>query len=252
MEGIVKGVELAGILRIGKGETASVDEMLGSPKSGYGFDLAGILIGSIRKKDADIKIIKPGFLIVGFCSSGPHCNGYTSLRHKLLNGDFEERSEIKKLYEGRFSLNDKIPETNQTIGETLLKPTIIYSRAMKKIGEQFPYIQGINITGYGLKNFNRVGEGVRYQITDPFEPQPIFNLYKKETGEPDEKIYESLNMGLGFALIVRLQDANEVIKIASESGHKTKVIGGVTISNDGKNRTILHKGRKEILFEGYQ
>lgn len=253
IRGIVEGCKLAGIRRLGKGETASVDEMLGSPKEGYGFDVGGILIGYIER-DKTKKTINSNYLILGFASSGPHCNGYTSLRHRLLNGDFEERSEFKKLYTGKYSLNDKIPalDKNRAIGDILLTPTLIYSRTMREIGRRFTYIQGVNNTGYGLSNFNRVGDRLEYYITNPHEPPSIFKLYQEETGESDKSMYEKFNMGLGFAIMVKPEDLDEVIKIAEGSGEVVKVIGEVRKSKDEKNRTILVKDGEEIVFKGYQ
>ena len=252
MKGVVAGCELAGA-KIGKGETASVDEILGSPKSGYGFDIAGVMTGFIEKNNILQKKVKPGYKIIGFQSSGGHCNGYTGFRLNLLNGDFEERPEIKKLYKGKYSLNDKVPGTNQTIGEALLFPTRIYSKMMRAIGEKFPYIQGVNITGYGLKNFNRVGENLVFHLYDNwlFEPQPIFQLYASETGIPDEKLYESCNMGLGFAIMVAHEDLDKVFEIAKRNGEIARIIGEVESSRFG-NSTILHKNQKEIYFYGYQ
>src|SRR3989338_9981047 len=114
MEGIVKGLEMADagdILRssihmnIGKGETASVDELISGLNPGMGFDIAGGMIGFIKKKDVNSNV-KVGDKIIALKSSGPHSNGYTDLRLKLLNGDFETRKEFKKRYTGRFRLDD--------------------------------------------------------------------------------------------------------------------------------------------------
>jgi len=263
MKGIVKGLTLADEERIKQGngviiaggETASIDEMLDSPIAGYSFDIAASFVGHIRSADAACKTIEPCYYILGFRSFGSHCNGYANLRHGLLKGDFEERKKIRKLYKGRYCLDDKMYGTDQTIGEILLEPTRIYSQVMRKLGERYSYIQGANITGYGLKNFNRIGAGVEYHITDPFESQPIFQLYQDETGESDYKMYEIFNMGLGFAIMIRPEHFRGVIEIALGDGMDIKnirKIGEVRKSPDLKSRTILYKDDKEITFEGYQ
>src|SRR3990167_2001299 len=68
IKGIVKGLEqcdASSILRnsirmnFGKGETASVDEKLSGIREGYGFDLAGGMIGFVPKQAVNFKI-KPG------------------------------------------------------------------------------------------------------------------------------------------------------------------------------------------------
>src|SRR3989344_5206317 len=65
IKGIVKGLEqseCSAILRnsikinLGKGETASVDELISAIKPGYGFDIAGAMIGFIEKDKLNTKI----------------------------------------------------------------------------------------------------------------------------------------------------------------------------------------------------
>ena len=112
IKGISKGLEqcdASSILRnsirmnFGKGETASVDELISGTKPGFGFDLVGSMIGFIQKEKLNTKV-SVGDKIIAFKSSGLHSNGYTSARHTLLNGDFETRAEIKKLYKVNLSL----------------------------------------------------------------------------------------------------------------------------------------------------
>ena len=111
IKGIVSGLkqcDASKILRnsirmnFGKGETASVDELISSAKKGYGFDVAGCMIGFIEKGKIKNKV-SSGDKIIALPSSGAHSNGYTVLRHHLLNGDFETRKEFKKSYNFRKS-----------------------------------------------------------------------------------------------------------------------------------------------------
>src|SRR3989344_9512697 len=91
-KGMSKGLEqcdASGILRnsiranFGKGETASFDELLSSPKEGYAFELVGSMIGFIEKQKFERQKIKAGQKIIALRSSGPHSNGYTDLRLNL-------------------------------------------------------------------------------------------------------------------------------------------------------------------------
>ncbi|MBI2651947.1 hypothetical protein HYX00_00655 [Candidatus Woesearchaeota archaeon] len=147
VKGISKGLEqcdaskiLRNSIRInfGKGETASVDELLSSSKKGYGFELVGAMIGFIEKSKLKKQKVKAGDKIIAIKSSGAHSNGYTDLRHHLLKGDFETREEYKKRYKGRFSLDDKFD--GSTIGKILLEPTKIYIQTMAKISKNFDVI----------------------------------------------------------------------------------------------------------------
>ncbi len=98
----------------------------------------------------------------------------------------------------------------------------------------------MNITGYGLKNFNRFGEGISYMMTHAMEPHNIHILVMREGGYDVKKAYTKMNMGMGFAMIVKnYDDASRVIKMASEDGHRAKVVGHVETSDEQTPSVIL-------------
>lgn len=229
-------------VNFGKGETASADELISSFNDGYGLDLVGAMIGFIDKNKIKNQKINVGDKIIALPSSGAHSNGYTSLRHYLLNGNFETREEFKKLYKGNYSLNDKFD--NSTIGEILLEPTRIYLRAIAKIAKDYDIV-GVNNTGYGLKNFNRINGNFEFFIDKPLKPQPIFELMRKESNFSDKKMYETFNMGMGFFVICKEKDADKILEIVKEGN----VVGEIKESD--KTRTVLIKNDKKIVFEGY-
>jgi len=251
MKGIVKGLEQcdsSGILRnsikinLGKGETASVDELISAIKPGYGFDIAGAMIGFIEKDKLNTKI-SVGDKIIALKSSGPHSNGYTDLRFHLLNGDFETRPEFKKRYKGKFSLSDYF--NGKTIGESLLEPTKIYVKLVNKIASKYNII-GVNNTGYGLKNFNRYNGKFEFFIDDPICPHPIFELMQRESRFSDKEMYQRFNMGMGFFIICKKEDSESILKIVGKEG---QLVGEVRKA--ASTRTIMVKDNKEIVFEGY-
>jgi len=229
-------------INFGKGETASVDELLSSIKQGYGFELVGCMIGFIEKSKFKKQKIKPGQKIIALRSSGTHSNGYTDLRHYLLKGDFETRKEFKRKYKGRFSLDDKFDDS--TIGKILLEPTKIYIEAMAKISKNFDVV-GFNNTGYGLKNLNRAKEKVEFRINNPLKPQPIFELMQKESKFTDEHMYSTFNMGMGFFVICSKEDADDILDIAKDGD----IVGEVRKSNT--TMTVLEKNNRKIVFERY-
>ena len=251
VKGMSKGLELCDASKIlrnsirinfGKGETASVDELLSSPKHGYGFDVIGTMIGFIEKQKFKKQKVKAGQRIIALRSSGPHSNGYTDLRHYLLKGDFETRQEYKKRYKGRFSLNDKFG--GSTIGKILLEPTKIYIPAMAKISKNFDVV-GVNNTGYGLKNLNRINGNFEFRINKPLKPHPIFELMQKEAGFSDEQMHKTFNMGMGFFVICNKENADDILQIAKDGD----VVGEVRKSNNIV--TVLEKNNKKIAFDGY-
>ncbi len=254
IRGIVKGLELcetSGIFKndvrvnFGKGETASISEMLDSFNEGFGFDLAAAMIGFVPK-DFKPREISHGDKIIALKSSGLHSNGYTDARRFLLKGEFESRQKVKALYKGKYSLNDKID--GKSIGEILLEPTRIYVKPVAEAAKRFSVV-GVNNTGYGLKNFNRFDAKVEFVIDNVFEPQKIFSVLQKESGFSDKEMYQTFNMGMGFFLIVSDKDSDGVLEILKNSGEDAKIVGFVKKSE--KIRTILKKDKKEIVFEGY-
>jgi len=251
VKGMSKGLEMSDASKIlrnsirmnfGKGETASADELISSFNEGYGIDLVGSMIGFIEKGKIANRKVNVGDKIIALPSSGAHSNGYTALRHHLLKGDFETRGNFRKLYKGKYSLDDKFD--NSTIGKVLLEPTRIYLQAIAKISKDFDVV-GINNTGYGLKNFNRIPGNFEFFIDNPLKTMPIFELMQKESGFSVQQMYETFNMGMGFFVICKKEDADKALQAAKEG----KVIGEVRKSN--KTATTLKLDNGKISFEGY-
>ena len=130
-----------------------------------------------------------------------------------------------------------------TIGNILLEPTRIYLQTMAEISKNYDAV-GINNTGYGLKNFNRL-EGFEFRINKPSKPQPIFELMQKESKFSDKKMYETFNMGMGFFVICKPKEVNRILQIA-KGGEVVR-----NVSGKGKTKCILEKEGKKIVFERY-
>ena len=80
VKGVAKGCELAGCALIG-GETAEMPGMY--PEGEY--DLAGFAVGVVEKDEIiDGTTIKPGDVVLGLASSGPHSNGFSLLRKVII------------------------------------------------------------------------------------------------------------------------------------------------------------------------
>ena len=201
---------------------------------------------------------KPGHFIVGVSSSGMHSNGHTGARHVLFTSNVEYREEWKPQYNGRFTFNDK-PDIleGKTVLESLLTPTPLYLPEAIQIGKEIdhPDIYGINITGNGLHNFNRIGNHISFEITDPIEPLPIHKLLVQESKWTPQQAYTKQNMGLGFAYITPNQEiAEQITKLINSLGNnKAKINGTVTENKDKTPKTVLQKPYegKPLTFRGY-
>jgi phosphoribosylformylglycinamidine cyclo-ligase len=224
-KGLSKGAELSNISIIG-GETASLPEIIN------GFDLAGTCLAYVKKDEIVTgEKIAPGDIIIGLSSSGIHSNGYTLARKVIQNSGL--------------SFNDKFPGNlypGKTVGEVLLTPTQIYVKEVVQLLKKIN-VHGIShITGGGLRNLPRLNKNVKFVITDPFKPQPIFEFLKKQGNIDYKEMYQTFNMGMGLAVIVSKKDSNEVLKILKKhSQSDAKIVGKV---EKGKSIEVPSLGLK--------
>ncbi len=221
--GLSKGAELSNMSIIG-GETASLPDIIN------GFDLAGTCLGYVKKdKIITGKKIVPGDIIIGLKSSGIHSNGYSLVRRVI------EDSKI--------SYMDSFPDdlySNKKIGNILLTPTNIYVKEILEIIKNIKVHGLAHITGSGLKNFLRLNNQVKYNINNPFEPQPIFKFIQKLGNITEKEMYKTFNMGMGFAILIDKKDVEESINIIKKySNIDFKIVGriekgrGVSVPNLG-------------------
>ncbi len=190
--GLQKGAELSNMEIVG-GEIAVLPEIIN------GVDLSGTCLGYVEKD----RIItgdkcEKGDLIVSLRSSGIHSNGLTLAR--------------KVVESNNIAYTDKIAGLSKSVGEELLIPTEIYVRQVLKITSEHTVHGLVDITGGGLRNILRMRKGLKYVISDPVKPAPIFNKIQ-ELGEIDDReIYQTLNMSMGFTIIAPAEDAEAIAK----------------------------------------
>lgn len=252
MQGFVDALERIRVpgaqfdVNIGKLETATLDEMISIGVPNKGWDVGVVMSGYIEKSRVPNLNPKPGHYIVGVSSTGTHSNGHTGARHVLLVPDVEYREEWKSQYKGRFLPTDR-PSIlkGQSVIEALQVPTALYLAEANLIGTcvDNPDIYGVNITGNGAKNFNRVGEKVSFEITDPLPILPIHELLIKESGWTPEQAYVKQNMGMGFAYIVpSLELAEVVVDLINTKGkNRAKIVGQVKENKSKDLVTRIHK-----------
>ncbi|MBN2578772.1 MAG: phosphoribosylformylglycinamidine cyclo-ligase [Pirellulales bacterium] len=161
------------------------------------YDLAGFCVGVVEKRNLiDGRAIEPGDLAVGVASSGLHSNGY-SLARKIV-------FDMVGLKVGDF-----VEELGRTVGETLLEPTVLYARPVRKVLNHYRVknvVHGIaHITGGGLhENLGRIlPEGVQIVIDRGAWPVPPIFTWLQQQGEVEQaEMDQVFNMGLGLVLVV--------------------------------------------------
>ena len=205
--GLNRGAELANVTIVG-GEIAVVPEIVRD------LDLAGTCFGVVRKsKVIDGRSIRPGDVIIGLPSTGIHSNGMT-LARRLLR-------------EAALTVFDPAGGAGRAWGEELLEPMAIYVRPVLRAIRR-AHLHGMaHITGGGVRNLVRLKTGVEFRITEPLEPQPVFHELQALGGIEDREMYQTFNMGMGFAIVAPEEEAKRIIR-ALRPDVEARVVGEVT------------------------
>jgi phosphoribosylformylglycinamidine cyclo-ligase len=179
-----------------------------------GFDLVGAAIGTVALDRILVgRDLEPGDAVVGIASSGIHSNGMTLTRRV-----FFEQAGAK--------IDTYFPELGCTVGEELLRPTIVYVPEILEVLDQVPTVKALmHITGDGLLNLPRVDAEIGFVIDDLPEPPPLFGLIEKLGGVGRAEMFEVYNMGIGFCLAVAPGDADRTLDILKRHGRRASVIG---------------------------
>lgn len=183
-KGLNEGARQSNMTIVG-GETAVLPSLV------KGFDLAGTVLGVVRKdRIVSGERIAPGDVMLGVASSGIHSNGYTLVRKAM------ERASVK--------LDDKLPD-GRTVGAALLEPTRIYVKAVLDLLEAVApqNVHGIShVTGSGLLNVPRLKKDVRYVLDDPLPVPAIFREVQAWGGVDETEMWRTFNMGMGLCVVV--------------------------------------------------
>ncbi|MDE3119169.1 MAG: phosphoribosylformylglycinamidine cyclo-ligase [Nitrospirota bacterium] len=220
VKGVAEGCRQAGCALIG-GETAEMPSFY--PEGEY--DLAGFSVGVVdRPKIIDGRAIKPGDAVIGLASTGLHSNGYSLARRVLLE-------------EGKLALASKPADLDRTLGEVLLAPTRIYAKQILALAAAFT-IKGIaHITGGGLtENLPRVlPDGCMAQLKRGAWPVPPLFAMLAQMGKVEQgEMYRVFNMGIGLVLVVPVEQADQVIRLAGELGDRGYRIGEIVAGPAGE------------------
>ena len=119
----------------------------------------------------------------------------------------------------------------------MIKPTIIYVKALKAIKDAGVTVKGCShITGGGFyENIPRMlPDGIRAVVKkDSYEVPAIFKLMQKKGDIAEEMMYNTFNMGLGMVLAVDAKDVDSTIAAIESAGEKAFVVGHCTKGEKG-------------------
>ena len=222
VKGVAEGCLQSDAALIG-GETAEHPGLM--PEDEY--DLAGFAVGVCDKKDMITgENLAAGDVLIGMASTGVHSNGF---------------SLVRKVFDmTKDSLNTYYDELGATLGETLLAPTRIYVKALRAIKDAGVTVKACShITGGGFyENLPRcLPEGLTARIEKAsLRTPPIFKLLQETGRIPERDMFNTFNMGVGMAVIVSRDTADQALSALAQHGCPGYVIGEVI---SGEERVIL-------------
>jgi len=208
------------------GETA---EMPGLYKLGD-YDIAGFITGLVeRKAILDGSGIRPGNMLIGLESSGPHTNGYSLIRRILFD-------------QNQFELDDTPDDLGGTsIGDAIMAVHRSYLGIVQRTMEKVPITGMAHITGGGIEgNLKRIlPDGCQAVIDTASWPQlPIFPYLQRVGGVDPAEMFRVFNMGIGYILVVDRDQSMKAIDHLSKAGVSAYQIGHIIPGAKGVRLTM--------------
>lgn len=225
VKGIAEACVEAGCALIG-GETAEHPGLLGPDE----YDVAGATTGVV---EADRLLgpgrVRPGDAVVAMEASGLHSNGYSLVRHVLLQ-------------QAGWQLDRDVPELGRTLGEELLEPTRIYAKACLALAAATEVRAMSHVTGGGLAaNLQRVMPVELKATLDraTWTPQPVFDLVRQVGAVSQADLEMTLNCGVGMVALTAPDAADPAIALLAEHGIRAWVAGEVAVDPEQSGAVVL-------------
>ena len=221
--GVAHGCRTAGCALIG-GELSEHDVM--EPGE---FDLVGFAVGVVERARVLPSGVRAGDVVVGFASPGLRQNGYTLARKALL-----ERAG-RRLDDAAWS------GAHHTLGEEMLRPSVIYAPAMRKLRDRVRVHAFAHVTGGGIPaNVARILPAhcdavVRRGTWD--EPR-IFAEVQAAGGIADDEMQHVFNLGVGMIAAVAPEDRLDTLDAIRSAGHDAWLVGEIV---EGRGRVTIER-----------
>ncbi|MBA8792452.1 phosphoribosylformylglycinamidine cyclo-ligase [Friedmanniella endophytica] len=224
VKGIAEAAVVAGCALLG-GETAEHPGLLRPDE----YDVAGATTGVV---EADAVLgpdrVRTGDVAVAIGSSGLHSNGYSLVRHVLLE-------------QAGWRLDRDVPELGRTLGEELLTPTRVYAQDCLALIRAVEVHAMSHVTGGGLaNNLARVlPSGVEVVLDRAsWTPAPIFGLVQQVGGVSRADLEATLNLGVGMVALLPADAADAAVALLGERGLSAWVAGEVRPGTPAEPGTV--------------
>jgi phosphoribosylformylglycinamidine cyclo-ligase len=223
VRGIAEACVEAGCALIG-GETAEHPGLMAPDE----YDVAGATTGVVEAAGLlGPGRVRPGDVVVLMEASGLHSNGYSLVRHVLLGDDARAAG---------WTLERHVDELGRTLGEELLEPTRLYTKACLQVARTTDTHAMAHVTGGGLAaNLARV---LPVEVTATVDraswtPQPVFDLVRRVGGVSEPDLEATLNCGVGMVALTDPDAVDQVLGILHSHGIRAWVGGEVRTATAG-------------------
>ncbi len=222
--GVAEGCRKAGCALLG-GEMSEHPDLMEPGE----FDLVGFAVGVVDRARILPSGVRAGDVVVGIASPGLRQNGYSLARRALLG------RANRRLDEPAWS------GAHHSLGDELLRPSVIYAPAMRELRRRVPVHAFAHITGGGLPaNLARVlpphCDG--YLRRGTWEEPRIFSEVQVAGAVPDEEMEQVFNLGVGMVAVVDAVDRLDTLDVIRSAGHDAWLIGEIV---DGRGSVAINR-----------
>uniref|UniRef100_A0A8C5RTM2 phosphoribosylformylglycinamidine cyclo-ligase n=1 Tax=Laticauda laticaudata TaxID=8630 RepID=A0A8C5RTM2_LATLA len=234
-DGIVEACKVAGCTFLGR----ETNEMPATCAAGE-YNLVGFAVGAVERS---MKFPRQGNIVnedivIGIASSGLHHQGFDLVRKIFLTSTLHYFSPVPGGY------------GNRTLGEQLLTPTKIYSRALLPVLRSGNVKAFIHIADGGLLGgFSQILPE-RFSVvldTHKWKIPSVFSWLQEEGNLSEEEMGQIFNCGIGAILIVQREAAKKVLKDIQE--HEDAWVIGKVIHRTAGYPQVEIKNLSEVLLQ---
>ncbi|HRN30411.1 MAG TPA: phosphoribosylformylglycinamidine cyclo-ligase [Terrimesophilobacter sp.] len=231
VDGMARACRATGTALVG-GETAEHPGLLGPDD----YDVAGAAVGVVEAADVlGPDRVAGGDVVLALASSGLHSNGFSLVRHILA--------------ERGIGFGEHSVELGGIVGEVLLEPTRLYTRAVLDALAAHPGAMHAlsHVTGGGIAaNLARVlpvGAWVEVERSS-WSPPDVFRALLGMSGGTLESVESTWNLGIGMFAVVAQDAAADVAAAFAASGINTWPAG--TVSLTARDLAGFEQGAKGV------
>ena len=228
VKGIAEACLEAGCALVG-GETAEHPGLM-EPDA---YDVAGAATGVVEAADLlGPGRVRPGDVVLAMASSGLHSNGYSLVRHVLLDPEAG----------AGWTLDRDVPELGRTLGEELLEPTRIYAKGCLALAEETGVHAMAHVTGGGLAaNLARVvPEEVSVTVDRAtWTPAPVFDVVRRVGSVSHVDLEATLNCGVGMVALLPADDVDRAVTVLDRFGIPAWAAGEVVLDHQHGGEVTL-------------